>query len=255
MIDLSTIAGIPIELDSENKVNFVKRIRNIVPDIRTMEQMKPVLMDKTVAKPRECYFMYRDVHLLRDKEFLKQSGLRYDITVIPPAMFGKEFAKTFGHFHPFVPSRNISYPEVYEVLHGTAHYIQQKGKTKVEDVVLIEAKPGDKVVMFPGYGHLTVNPGKEPLVMSNWICDMFSSDYEKVKELAGFCYYETKDGFVKNKHYKVMPKIRKLKPKFVPEFAITREPMYSFGIKNLKLLKFLKNPSDFMDIFDELLEK
>jgi glucose-6-phosphate isomerase len=68
---------------------------------------------------------------------------------------GGEYVKTKGHHHPENPA-GTGYPELYEVLDGTAHFqLQTKA---LDDVVLIEVHKGDIIAIPPGYGHVTINP-------------------------------------------------------------------------------------------------
>ena len=102
--------------------------------------------------------MFRDLAKSDSElEAIKAHHLRYDITVIPPAMLGSEYIKTVGHYHPRVPGTNVYYPEIYQVLEGSATYLLQKVKSGEEDfvmdVVVITAKKGDLVLVPPGYGH------------------------------------------------------------------------------------------------------
>src|SRR3972149_8797730 len=100
------------------------------PRIRMLFDMKEVIYDRewlSGAHDLELYYMYRDLSLSRnDALAMKEHGLRYDITVIPPQMLGNEFVKTAGHYHPLVPGTRITFPEIYEVLGGEATYILQK---------------------------------------------------------------------------------------------------------------------------------
>ena len=41
-------------------------------------------------------------------------------------MLGSEYVKTVGHYHPPVPGTDVSYPEIYQVLDGSATYLLQK---------------------------------------------------------------------------------------------------------------------------------
>ena len=123
---------------------------------------------------------------VQDKELIAKYGLRYDVTVIRPGQIGREFIKTAGHYHPLKPQTEFSYPEVYEVLAGKAHYLLQTEPDEDGiDAILIEAVAGDKVLIPPGYGHITINPGQEYLIMSNWVAADFSSIYGPIKELGG----------------------------------------------------------------------
>ena len=71
-------------------------------EIRHAKDLLPVL-----AYPNElkndfsAYYMFRDSYYSReDWEKIKKYNLRYDITFIPANKVGKEFIKTYGHYHP-----------------------------------------------------------------------------------------------------------------------------------------------------------
>ncbi|MHC1624410.1 MAG: glucose-6-phosphate isomerase family protein, partial [Methermicoccaceae archaeon] len=118
-------------------------------------------MDKKI----EIYYMFRDLYLSRkDRDTLIDHNLRYDITIIPPAMLGCEYVKTAGHYHPNVPGTDVSYTELYEVLSGEGTYLLQRRQgeqdTELEDVIVVKASEGDKVLIPPGYGHITINASK-----------------------------------------------------------------------------------------------
>lgn len=99
---------------------------------------------------------------------MREFGLRYDITVIPPAKFGKEYVKTAGHYHPKAPKSDVSYTEIYQVLEGSATYLLQKAgrKGRVLDVAVVEAEKGDIVFIPPDYGHITINRSDKVLKMA-----------------------------------------------------------------------------------------
>jgi len=175
------------------------------PDIRYIEDMKEVLYDRDWLEKTdnfEAYYMYRGIK--------KKAGLRYDITEMPFKMFGREFPKTKGHYHP------NDYGEVYQVLKGRAIYLLQD--RELEDVVTIETGPGEVVIIPPGYGHVTINPGPKTLKMANWVSPEFDSLYEPILEKKGAAYFHTTDGWIKNPNYDKLPKIRKEEPeKGLPE--------------------------------------
>ena len=246
MIDLEKAVSFPLRLDEGNALRsetaFVPEV-----DIRTIEQMQPVLMEK-VSRPPKCYYMYRNVCRLEDKALFAEHDLRYDITVLPPLRLGKEFNKTFGHFHAVKPGTNLTYTEVYGVLHGEAHYILQNE----ERFIVFKAKQGDKVVIPPNYGHVTINPGEETLVMANWLEKNFSSDYGAFKNNQGAMYFETEEGWLANQNYEKVLEREEGRPKNVPEFGLTDEPMYLTGINAPEKLDFLKNPDNYKEIFESL---
>jgi glucose-6-phosphate isomerase len=181
----------------------LKTIKGIKPDIRYLNDMKQVLYDRQWAQKApntELYYMYRDLK--------RKNGLRYDITIIPPKMLGKEFVKTKGHYHVG------DYGELYIVLKGKAIYLMQKEKNgKILDVYYVRAKKGDSVIIPPGYGHITINPGSKSLKMANWVSLKCCSDYKKILQKKGACYFYTTSGWIKNKNYKRIPKIHFKRPK------------------------------------------
>ena len=183
--------------------NKIPKIKNINPDIRYLYDMKEVIYDKKWLKDIKdfkLYYMYRN---LKEK-----NGLRYDITVIPPKMLGKEFIKTKGHYHVG------SYEEIYIVLKGKAIYLMQKEKNgEVKDAYQVKAKKGDCIVIPPYYAHVTINPFKKELKMANWISKKCKSDYKPIEKKGGACYFYTKSGWVKNKNYKIVPKLKSKKPR------------------------------------------
>lgn len=172
------------------------------PDIRYLNDMKEVIYDKEWLKTApnlELYYMYRGIK--------NEKGLRYDITVIPSRMLGKEFNKTKGHEH------SNKYGELYIVLEGEAIYLIQKCKGgMVEDVYAIKAKKGEIAIIPPYYGHITINPSKKNLKEANWTSENCRNKYELFEKMKGACYFYAKEGWIKNKNYKKVPELRFEKP-------------------------------------------
>ncbi|MFH1820658.1 MAG: glucose-6-phosphate isomerase family protein [Candidatus Nealsonbacteria bacterium] len=164
--------------------------------------MKKVLYDKAWAKTApnyELYYMYRGLK--------KKDGLRYDITVIPSRMLGQEFTKTKGHEH--VGNNG----EIYLVLQGEAVFLLQKRKNgKILDIYAVKTKKGGVCAIPQGYGHLTINPSKNKLVMANWMAEEAKSDYLPYEKYQGAGYYLTEKGWTKNKNYDKVNKLRFKRP-------------------------------------------
>lgn len=173
-------------------------IKSKKPEIRFLKDMKKVLYDKKWAKTAsnlEVYYMFRAIK--------KKNGLRYDITVIPSLMLGKEFVKTKGHKHLG------NYQELYKILEGQAIFLAQKRKKGViEDVYAVPAKKGEMVIIPLNYDHITINPVKKILKFGNWIAEKCKNDYSPIEKKEGICYFYTKSGWIKNKNYKKVPKLR-----------------------------------------------
>jgi len=167
--------------------------------IRYLKEIENVLYDRKWAETAEdfpVYYVWRGVE--------QQGDLRYDITVIPPKMLGKEFPKTKGHKH----INNFS--ELITVLEGEAFYLSQWEEDNRTEA--IKAVKGDWIIYPPDCHHLTINPGKQELVMANWLSDKCQSDYSFFEKFGGAAYFYTVDGWVKNEKYGKIPEIKFKEP-------------------------------------------
>lgn len=225
------------------------------PDIRWLHDMSDVIFDQkwlTSVPNLELYYMYRDLYLSQaDRDRLLDQGLRYDITVIPPGILGMEYVKTAGHYHPLSPGGKVSYPEIYEVLEGEALYLLQK--QDLSDVVAVNASAGDKVVVPPDYGHITINRSNKTLKMANFVARAFSSLYEPYRQRGGGAYFFTKDGFIKNPRCQEAAELRRID---APDKSLLHILGMAKGREMYPLLRepgrleFLVKPELFIDLFE-----
>ncbi len=233
--------------------------KRIEPTVRRLFDMKDVIYDRkwlASADNIELYYMYRELSLSKsDALIMKEHGLRYDITIIPPRMLGCEFVKTAGHYHPKIHGADITFPEIYEVLSGEAQYLMQKPEDdRINDVILARAGEGDKVMIPPGYGHLTINSSNKVLKMANWVSRDFESIYEPIKEKGGGAYFFLERGFVKNPKYSEVPEIRNLAPFNVKELGLQKgKEMYGL-VRDIRKLEFLTKPQEYGWIFEKMQE-
>ncbi len=224
--DLSATAGLPLGLAGAGPpLVFGSGLPAVEPSVRRLEELRPVLADPAATGPDELYWMYRRVGWPAELAVLDRLHLRYDVTVLRPARLGREFNKTLGHYHPPAdPAAGFAsaYPEIYEVVAGQACFVLQRpagGDPEagaLEDVVLVTAAPGDRVVIPPGYGHVTCNPGAGPLVLANATDSRFASLYGPlVGRRGGACYLlEGAAGIeaVANPAYGPPPPLRRVGP-------------------------------------------
>ncbi|VVB99822.1 Glucose-6-phosphate isomerase [uncultured archaeon] len=251
IIDLRKASGLPLKINLESsRLIFGKGMRKVAPEARTRKQMMPVLKEPAMRAPDEFYYMHRNVCLRKDAARIKAAGLRYDVTVLPPFTVGEEFNKTFGHRHPCVLGTKVCYPEVYEVLTGRAHFLLQSES----EFIVFDAREGDKCVMLPGFGHVTVNPSpEETLVMANWVCPSFKSDYSEYEQHGGSQWFDTAKGFVENRKY-VSQAIRLMQPRVFPEFGLTKKPMYAECMHSPKRFEWLVRPQNYLHVFSQYRE-
>ncbi len=254
MLDLTLVSGLPIALGDDFGLVFSDPLPPVVPAVRKASDMADLWLAPDKAQDEGIYYMYRDVHLPEDEELIRERGLRYDVTVILPGKVGHEFIKTAGHYHPIKPGTKVTYPEVYEVLYGVAHYLLQRADTgsgDIVDAVLVHAEPGEKVVIPPGYGHITINPSSEPLVMSNWVAADFESEYGMIKRYKGGAYFEIDETsgasrLVPNKRHEGIAPLRSFEPRDLPTFALSAGyPIYRAFLDSPDRFRWLAEPEQF----------
>lgn len=179
---------------------------------RTHEKMKEVLMDPNGVGPAVHYYMIRG-----GKE-------QKNITVWEPGTISGEYIKTYGHYHVGALDENywIIYGQGVVLLQKLA--LDDKGEM-IADIVdefkAIIVKPGNKIYMASGYGHLLVNTGSTYFVTADDSPVSFEekkdeasmpghADYSLVQKMKGFAFYvieyNGKPALVRNKLYKEIKK-------------------------------------------------
>jgi glucose-6-phosphate isomerase len=255
MKELLKQSGLDIKLD-DNKLVYDELVFDVEPKTRTYEDAKDVYLEKSDPQ-QDLYYMYRYFEAEKDAELFEQEKTEYDITVINAGKIGPEPIKTVGHYHANVPGAEITYPEVYEVIEGEITYLLQSipdGEHNVE-LVIIEAKAGDKVVVPPNYGHVSINRGDTVAVSSNiQRRDLpASANYDAFKETNGAALYFTGEDWQENYNYKVRS-IKHVVPVTKTEFGLVeKKPLYTSYIESPEKFKWLTEPQnyDFSGVWTE----
>jgi glucose-6-phosphate isomerase len=254
-VDLTEISGLPISLDLETgQLTATGDVDLGEQGERRLSQLREVLADpKAATDDRICYRTYRGVGTKSDLEMLEKHGLRYDITVILPGVIGREFTKTAGHEHSGAPEGDW-YPEIYEVLHGTAVFVLQEVPSDAEGRMQI-CRACERIIIPGRFGHLTINITGEPLVVSDLVASACANDYSTFRKMQGSSWYVIANGsgFLLERN-----------PKYVGMLV----PEIGFGTRvadlipdNLPLIHmFRRNPDDFRlltepnEFFDDLFD-
>lgn len=255
MKSLKDTSGLDIKLKEETLLYSSEF--EVTPQPRLFSETKSVYLAETDPE-YELYYMYRYFEKKIDADIFVKADTEYDITVIKPGKIGTEFIKTKGHYHALVPNTNLSYPEVYEIIEGEIEYlIQTRPNDKKEtEVVIIKAKKGDKIVVPPGYGHVSINVGSEVAVSSNiQKRDLpAGADYGGFEYFHGGAMYRTEAGWIKNPEYTIKS-VKYVKPKEKPEWQLHKNrPLYQSFVDNPESFDFVTRPQnyDFSDVWEAL---
>jgi glucose-6-phosphate isomerase len=263
MRDLEELSGLPIGLDDAGLLVFGSDVIVDEHRERLLDALSPVVMTPDAARGSGdiAYYMDNGVYDRADAGRLAGVRMRYELTLMPPRTVGNEYVKTFGHIHHKEPVSGLEWTEVVEVLTGTAHFLLQTLDLTGPDadvVYLIEAGPGQKVLLPPGFDHCTINPGDEPLLFSDVIALGVAGDYGRFVATRGAAYLEVNgaDGpeMIPNPTYRRVAPLTPVTPRDYPELHLTStEPLYTvFVATRGELWPFLCDPRLFYPAFPDL---
>jgi glucose-6-phosphate isomerase len=116
-------------------------------------------------------------------------------------------------------------------------------------VRLVRAGPGDRVLVPPGFGHVTINPGSTTLSMVNIVSTRFESDYTSYERLRGAAYFELEGGkLVKNPRYPGAAGVRVMHARDQRGLhALPEGPLYD--LVGTESLGFLNRPEGYPELF------
>lgn len=264
MLDLESLSGLPMSLNEAGELVFDPAIIIDESKVRLLDALTPVALDPEACRGSQeiAYYMYNGVYLQSDASHLADAPLRYDLTLIPPRRLKHEFIKTLGHLHSAEPTSGLPYAEVYEVLVGTAHFFFQTLDLAGPDAaqaLYFEAKAGEKVIIPPGFDHLTINPGPGPLLFSDVMSRAAYGIYERYQAASGAAYLEVIDEngqtrFISNPRYRAVAPLQQTTPRNYPALHLTRdESLYSaFAAGGSADWTFLTEPACFWSTFPDL---
>jgi glucose-6-phosphate isomerase len=257
-IDLSTISGLPLSLDPATG-QLAGNAGDLVwegPGERRFGDLRAVVAVPDAIDEiadQVAYLTYRDVRLAAETR-LAASGLRYDVTVTLPGTVRGEFTKTAGHYHA-LDANGVSWPEIYDVLYGSAVFVLQRavgdpsGDPEIDRAVAIVAGPGDRLVIPPDYGHVTVNVGSTPLVVADLVAVASSNHYQGYANRRGGAIRimtapEQEPPFqpVWNPTFPEVPAGREIVPASELQPFEAEIPLYTLGVELPERVSFLTDP-------------
>jgi glucose-6-phosphate isomerase len=239
------INAMDINYDAENKMLLVENIE-VKPTIRRLKELKEVIYDIEFYNKSDnempLYYMYRDIKKEEDTPIFEKNSIRFDITVVPPRLLGNEYVKTAGHYHPLIED-DLTYPEIYQVLEGEAHYlIQKQVGNSISDLNILRVNKGGIILIPPNYGHITINPSNDILIMANLVSRNFTSIYEPIKAKNGGAYFELNGNILhRNENYDSVPFLTKIESN--KKISYQRETdIYTQFLENPEKFSFLNHP-------------
>jgi glucose-6-phosphate isomerase len=219
------------------------------PEMRRLDAIRPSLRDPQCDGPDPVYGIAMDIGLEGDQPLLSQRMLLFGAVVYAAGALGSEPVRSQGHIHTIAPHSGWSPPEIFEIWSGTAIvYGQQTADDDPGRCIAVTARPGDKVVMPPGWAHCVVNadPNRH-MAFGAWCDRQYGFDYTGVRAHHGLAWFPvlSDSGAIQwepNPHYR-QSKLEQRRPRPYTELGLdSSRSLYSQFADNPDSVMFVADP-------------
>ncbi len=161
------------------------------PEYRSLDSIRQSLRDPNSTGPDPVYAIAMDVGRTEDREELNRRMLLFGVVTYASGELGDGPVRSQGHVHAVSPHCGWSTPELFEVWEGYAIiYGQEKSGDNPGKCIAVEAGPGERVVMPPGWAHYVVNANKgSELIFGAWCDRQYGFDYNQMRAHHGLAWY------------------------------------------------------------------
>ncbi len=219
------------------------------PELRSLDSIRPSLLDPQAAGPETVYAIAMDVGLRSDLDRIRERNLLYGAVTYSKGLIGREPVRSQGHIHAVSPSCGASTCEVYEIWNGAAYiYMQETAEDDPGNCYAVLALPGDVVIVPPGWAHATIVADIwQNLIFGAWCVRDYGFDYTGIRAHGGIAWFPTAkdDGrivFEKNPRYHTDRCILK-RPRAYSEFGLEAgKPIYTQFREDPDRFLFVSHP-------------
>ena len=226
------------------------------PEKRTLDQIRPSLMDPGCTGPEYVYSIVMDVFKKEHREDLLRRGLLYGAVTYQKGRLGREPIRSQGHIHAVSPSCGASTCEVYEIWDGEACiYMQEFGGDDAGNCYAVYGKAGDVIIVPPGWVHATVNASPDkPMTFGAWCVRDYGFDYTDVRRHKGIAFFPVFENarlvWEKNENYR-SGKLTEKTARTYPDFGLSScESIYRQYEANPQRFRFVTNPQEFAELWE-----
>ena len=222
------------------------------PEYRLLDDIRQSLRDPNSSGPDPVYAIAMDVGRIEDLPQLTKRMLLFGVVAYSDGRLGSEPVRSQGHVHAISPHCGWSTPELFEIWRGRAIvYGQQKSGDNPGRCVAVEAGPGDKVVIPPGWAHYVVNADvNSKLVFGAWCDRQYGFDYREMRAHHGLAWFPLADSdgtitWERNPSY-ASSKLVSRKAREYPELDVPpATPIYACFHRVPESVQWVSNPARF----------
>lgn len=225
-------------------------------EYRSLDSIRPSLRNPNCSGPSPVYAIAMDVGRVEDRDELHKHMLLFGVVMCACGSLGDGPVRSQGHLHAVAPHCGWSTPELFEIWEGRAIvYAQENSGDDPGRCIAVEAGPGERVVMPPGWAHFVVNADPSSrLIFGAWCDRQYGFEYAQMRAHHGLAWYpllrETGEmTWEPNRAYSgSLLKIRKARK--YPELPLpSGTPIYSLFRRDRESIQWISDPARLSEVW------
>jgi len=228
------------------------------PEYRSLDAIRASLRDPNSTGPDPVYAIAMDVYKREDLDELKRRMLLFGIVTYASGRVGEEPVRSQGHVHAISPHCGWSTPELFAIWHGRAIiYGQEQSDDNPGRCIAVEALPGDRVIMPPGWAHFVANADADSLLIFGAWCDrQYGFDYSHMRAHHGLAWFpvlasNNEITWEANPHY-ASSRLHTRKARAYPEFGLSpKMPIYELFHQNPESVQWVSDPARLNKLWEQ----
>lgn len=219
------------------------------PELRRLDAIRHSLLSPDCNGPDPVYCIAMDVGRKEHFEILRAQMLLFGVVAYERGRLGDEPVRSQGHVHSIALHCGWSTPELIEIWQGNAIvYVQETVYDQPGRCIAIAAKPGDKIVIPPGWAHCVINSNPEYRMMFGAWCDrQYGFDYDGVRAHHGLAWFPLlrKDGIEWQRNASYGPSLLVCRPaRSYPELGLSSAmPIYEQFARDHSSMQWVSEPA------------
>jgi glucose-6-phosphate isomerase len=220
------------------------------PELRSLDAVRASLRDPGCDGPDPVYAIAMDVFRDGQRGELLLRQLLFGVVTYAAGRLGDEPVRSQGHVHRVAGHSGWSPPELYEIWSGLAIvYMQERAADDPGRCFAIEARPGEVVVVPPGWAHATVSGDPtEPMTFGAWCDREYGFEYAELRARGGLAWFPLlgKGGRIewrRNPRYAERPLVER-RARAYPELGLRPdEPIYRTFERDASAVQWVSQPA------------
>jgi glucose-6-phosphate isomerase len=229
------------------------------PEFRTLDAIRASLMNPHCQGPSPVYSIAMGVFRKEDEVELKRRYLLFGVVAYAAGQLGDEPVRSQGHVHAVAPHSGWSPPELFEIWEGTAIiYAQESTSDDPGRCIAIRARPGEHVVVPPGWAHAVINADPtRRMIFGAWCDREYGFDYAGVRAHRGLAHFPTVTEcrsmeWQPNRRYTLRPLEQRCSRSY-PELGLSHEPIYLQFQRRPESVDWVAHPARLADVWAQFL--